>query len=59
MHINICLRYVPQEVAMSYWQAYKKVAATNLVVAGVVLIAAVIAACINPQIRNDIKRRMR
>jgi hypothetical protein len=53
------MRYVPQEVAMSYWQAYKKVATTNLVVAGVVLIAAVIAAFINPQIRNDIKRRMR
>lgn len=44
---------------MSYWQAYKKVAAMNLVVAGVVLIAAIIAAFINPQIRNDIKRRMR
>lgn len=44
---------------MSYWQAYKKVATTNLVVVGVVLIAAVIAALVNPQIRNDIKRRMR
>lgn len=43
---------------MSYWQAYKKVLTTNLVVAGGVLIAAVIAALINPRIRSEIKRRM-
>ena len=42
---------------MSYWQAYKKVATTNMIVAGVVLIAVLVAAVIHPQTRDEIKRR--
>jgi len=51
------LRYVPQEVSMSYWKAYKKVASTNLAIFGLVVLVAFVAAMVNPKIRQEVERR--
>ena len=56
-YINVVYAVCPAGGVMSYWQAYKKVATTNMIVAGVVLIAVLVAAVIHPQTRDEIKRR--
>ena len=40
---------------MSYWQAYKKVASTNLMVLGLVVVVAFVAAVIHPKTRQEIE----
>jgi len=40
---------------MSYWQAYKKVASTNLMVLGLVVVVALMAAVIHPKVRQEVE----
>jgi hypothetical protein len=42
---------------MSYWQAYKKVASTNLMVFGLLVVVALVAAALNPKFRRELERR--
>lgn len=58
-YINIYTQYVLQEVSMSYWKAYKKVASTNLAVFGLVVFVALVAAIVNPKTRQEVERRFK
>lgn len=40
---------------MSYWQAYKKVASTNLMVLGLVLVVALAVTAFSPKIRREVE----
>jgi len=40
---------------MSYWKAYKKVASTNLMVLGLVVVVALVATAFSPKIRREVE----